>query len=120
MFLESALREYEHIQDFKESAPEKLAFSSDPETDMFDLVITLGGDGTILWAHKILNRENLPPFVCFDGGSLCFLCNFSNLNVKDVLAQVSEKVSKDVEFNTFSLPRLKGYVTVSLIPRSDI
>ena len=80
--LEFALYEYANIKDFKEVIGERLEFTTKPETDEFDMVITLGGDGTILWAHRILNRESLPPFLCFDGGSLCFLSNFSNLKAK--------------------------------------
>lgn len=108
--LEIALSDYANIGDFKELMGEKLYFSSKIETDEFDLVVTLGGDGTILWAHRILNRRVLPPFVCFDGGSLCFLSNFSNLKVKQVLTSLHEKVKANLPLDTFALPRLKGFV----------
>jgi NAD+ kinase len=63
----------------------KIFFSVCPEKEDYDLVITIGGDGTILWAHSVLNRDIMPPFVCFDGGSLCFLSNFKLANIKTVL-----------------------------------
>jgi NADH kinase len=78
--LEHALSDYKNIKPFKENIGQNLHFTETPESDNFELVITIGGDGTILWAHKLLNKEELPPFVCFDGGSLCFLSNFSMKN----------------------------------------
>jgi NAD kinase len=74
--LEKALEDYKNIKPFKENIGNNLNFTETAHKDEFDMVITIGGDGTILWAHKLLNREDLPPFVCFDGGSLCFLSNF--------------------------------------------
>jgi NAD kinase len=82
-------------------------FTSSPEKMDFDLVITIGGDGTILWAHAILNRDVLPPFICFDGGSLCFLSNFRMADMKTVLERISLKLAKNEELPTFTLPRLK-------------
>lgn len=41
-----------------------------------NFVITLGGDGTILWASKQFSGEYVPPIITFDQGSLGFLCNF--------------------------------------------
>jgi NAD kinase len=41
-----------------------------------DLIVTLGGDGTILWASKQFHGNYSPPFVCFSLGSLGYLCEF--------------------------------------------
>ena len=41
-----------------------------------DYIITLGGDGTILWAAKQFNGDYIPPIVTFSQGSLGFMCNF--------------------------------------------
>ena len=40
-----------------------------------DFVVTLGGDGTVLYAASLLQVES-PPFVCFHLGSLGFLTTF--------------------------------------------
>ncbi|ORY73667.1 ATP-NAD kinase-like domain-containing protein [Protomyces lactucae-debilis] len=45
----------------------------DPE--LFDLVITLGGDGTVLYASWLF-QERVPPILSFALGSLGFLTNF--------------------------------------------
>lgn len=87
-----------------------MIFTSTADKDYFDLVITIGGDGTILWAHKLLDREELPPFVCFDGGSLCFLSNFSLKKVDDVLQYLHKQVTDDEPFEVFPLTRVKSYV----------
>ena len=39
-------------------------------------IITLGGDGTILWAAKQFNRNYVPHMITFAQGSLGFMCNF--------------------------------------------
>ncbi|CAH6721280.1 NAD(+) kinase [[Candida] jaroonii] len=47
--------------------------SSNPET--FDLVLTLGGDGTVLYVSNLFQRI-VPPVISFALGSLGFLTNF--------------------------------------------
>jgi NAD+ kinase len=42
-----------------------------------DLVITLGGDGTVLWVSHLLGDGPAPPIVSFSLGSLCFMTPFS-------------------------------------------
>ena len=41
-----------------------------------NFIVTLGGDGTILWASKQFSGDFVPPMITFDQGSLGFLCNF--------------------------------------------
>lgn len=43
--------------------------------ELFDLVITLGGDGTVLWASWLF-QGTAPPVIPFALGSLGFLTNF--------------------------------------------
>ena len=109
--LEKALEDYKNIKPFKENIGQNLTFTDSAQTDTFHLVITIGGDGTILWAHKLLNREELPPFLCFDGGSLCFLSNFDMKNATGVMTEIHQKVKQDEPFDVFSLPRIKSYVS---------
>lgn len=44
--------------------------------DNTDLVITLGGDGTVLHASQLFSRSECPPVLCFSLGSLGFLLPF--------------------------------------------
>jgi hypothetical protein len=62
-----------------------------------------------------LNREELPPFVCFDGGSLCFLSNFQIKNCTTVLEEVHSKIKEDEPFDVFYLPRIKSYVSLEML-----
>ena len=41
-----------------------------------EYIITLGGDGTILWATKMFHGDYIPPLISFSHGSLGYLCNF--------------------------------------------
>lgn len=112
--LEKALEDYKNIKPFKENIGKNLHFTETTETDQYDMVITIGGDGTILWAHKLLNRENLPPFACFDGGSLCFLSNFQMSKARSVLNCIHSKVKEDEPLDVFYLPRIRSYVSFNL------
>jgi len=89
-----------------------LIFTEDPSKENVDLVLTLGGDGTILWAHKTLNKGILPPFMCFDGGSLCFLSNFSLKNCNNVIKGYHNKLMSGGTMVVFQLPRVKTYVKI--------
>lgn len=52
--------------------------------ELFDLVITLGGDGTVLFTSWLFQRI-VPPVLAFSLGSLGFLTNFEFDNYKDQL-----------------------------------
>ncbi|KAI7948731.1 hypothetical protein MJO29_010396 [Puccinia striiformis f. sp. tritici] len=52
--------------------------------ELFDLVITLGGDGTVLFASWLFQRI-VPPIISFALGSLGFLTNFDYANHPKVL-----------------------------------
>ncbi|KAH3671657.1 hypothetical protein OGAPHI_000362 [Ogataea philodendri] len=55
--------------------------------DTFDLVITLGGDGTVLYASTLFQRV-VPPVMSFSLGSLGFLTTFPFENFRSILATV--------------------------------
>jgi NAD+ kinase len=42
-----------------------------------DLVVTLGGDGTVLWVSHLLGDGPAPPILSFSLGSLCFMTPFA-------------------------------------------
>lgn len=58
---------------------------SNPET--FDLVLTLGGDGTVLFTSWLFQRV-VPPILSFSLGSLGFLTNFQFESYKEHLNKV--------------------------------
>lgn len=61
-----------------------LCFTS-PE--LFDLVVTLGGDGTVLFTSWLFQRI-VPPVMSFSLGSLGFLTNFQFQQYKDQLNKI--------------------------------
>ncbi|KAJ6166793.1 hypothetical protein N7470_002240, partial [Penicillium chermesinum] len=81
--------------------------------DKFDLVLTLGGDGTVLFTSWLFQRV-VPPVFCFSLGSLGFLTNFefseykSHLNA--VMGEVGMRVNLRMRFTctVFRKDRSKG------------
>jgi NAD+ kinase len=81
--------------------------------DKFDLVLTLGGDGTVLFTSWLFQRV-VPPVLCFSLGSLGFLTNFefadhkSQLNA--VMGEVGMRVNLRMRFTctVFRRDRSKG------------
>jgi len=55
--------------------------------ELFDLVITLGGDGTVLYTSWLFQRI-VPPVLAFSLGSLGFLTNFDFASYKERLNQI--------------------------------
>lgn len=56
-----------------------------------DLVVTLGGDGLLMFASHMFNGP-VPPILCIAGGSLGFLTPFAKHEMVDA---VSTKISLD-------------------------
>ncbi|CAG7923332.1 unnamed protein product [Penicillium olsonii] len=63
--------------------------------DKFDLVLTLGGDGTVLFTSWLFQRV-VPPVLCFSLGSLGFLTNFEFSDHKSQLNAVMGEVGMRV------------------------
>lgn len=55
--------------------------------EKFDLVLTLGGDGTVLYTSWLFQRI-VPPILSFSLGSLGFLTNFEFASYKEQLSRV--------------------------------
>lgn len=55
--------------------------------EKFDLVLTLGGDGTVLYTSWLFQRI-VPPILSFSLGSLGFLTNFEYAQYKDSLNSI--------------------------------
>lgn len=81
--------------------------------EMFDLVLTLGGDGTVLFTSWLFQRV-VPPILCFSLGSLGFLTNFEFDHYKDhlnaVMGDVGMRVNLRMRFTctVFRKDRSKG------------
>ncbi|OJJ97001.1 hypothetical protein ASPACDRAFT_54324 [Aspergillus aculeatus ATCC 16872] len=81
--------------------------------ERFDLVLTLGGDGTVLFTSWLFQRI-VPPILCFSLGSLGFLTNFEFENYKDhlnaVMGDVGMRVNLRMRFTctVFRKDRSKG------------
>ena len=68
------------------------------ERKKIDFIITLGGDGTILWAAKQFHDDYSPPLISFAHGSLGYLCNFTFEDHKEVLSEIfagKQKINLD-------------------------
>ncbi|KAH3756906.1 NAD kinase [Pelomyxa schiedti] len=52
-----------------------------------DLIVCLGGDGTLLWAQGIFPKR-VPPMVCFRGGTLGFLTLHEQTEYEPVLTKI--------------------------------
>lgn len=59
-------------------------------SQIFDLVVTLGGDGTVLYVSSLFQRS-VPPVISFSLGSLGFLTTFDFEEFKESLSVVLEK-----------------------------
>lgn len=55
----------------------------------FDLVITLGGDGTILYTNWLFQRQ-IPPLLCFSLGTLGFLTLLDFKNYPQIISDIFE------------------------------
>ncbi|EAW11655.1 putative NAD+ kinase Utr1 [Aspergillus clavatus NRRL 1] len=81
--------------------------------EKFDLVLTLGGDGTVLFTSWLFQRI-VPPVLCFSLGSLGFLTNFEFENYKShlnaVMGEVGMRVNLRMRFTctVFRKDRSKG------------
>ncbi|KAL1983699.1 hypothetical protein VTN96DRAFT_9955 [Rasamsonia emersonii] len=81
--------------------------------EIFDLVITLGGDGTVLYTSWLFQRI-VPPILSFSLGSLGFLTNFEFAKYKEhlnnVMGDVGMRVNLRMRFTctVYRADRSKG------------
>ena len=72
---------------------------SEENKSQINFIITLGGDGTILWAAKQFNTGICPPMITFAQGSLGFMCNFTFEDHEEVLRPVFLNAKNTVSQN---------------------
>ncbi|KAK4971475.1 NAD(+) kinase [Elasticomyces elasticus] len=68
------------------------------QPELFDLVITLGGDGTVLFTSWLFQRI-VPPVLSFSLGSLGFLTNFDFEQYKHQLNKIMGDTASDPQSN---------------------
>jgi len=75
----------------------------DPTTHEMEieLLITIGGDGTILWTVNYFQNRAMPPMFTIDRGTLGYMCNFSmktyKETIKTLLAKIKSRASIPIE-----------------------
>ena len=88
------------------------------EIDMttINAIITIGGDGTILWANKYFNNSRIPPIIAFAMGTVNYMCNFSVKDYANVLTRGLNLDSRKATASPFQL-EVKSRIecTVSLL-----
>lgn len=52
------------------------------------LLVTLGGDGTVIWATSLFKDHEVPPVVSFNLGSLGFMAKFPPVSITQTLEKV--------------------------------
>jgi NADH kinase len=69
------------------------ATHSGPGSESIDLVITLGGDGTILHASSLFKAGAVPPVLSFSMGTLGFLLPFRKGALRESIVTLVLNVS---------------------------
>lgn len=106
LYLEPSLREHEGSVPYSTS-PRCHYFERISEVnEKIGFAITIGGDGTVLWAHKVFGETQQPTYLCFNGGTLCFLSIYNILEVANVMNFFHTKILSGQSFRTKEYPRL--------------
>ena len=72
------------------------------DVNLIDLVITIGGDGTILWANNFFSKYKKPLFLTFNLGTLGYLAYY-NCNIYDkVLYELFLNPNKVISYESRS------------------
>lgn len=106
----------ESLKDHKGTIP----YLNNPRCHIFTLIgevdakvhyaITIGGDGTVLWAHKVFGELDQPIYLCFSGGSLCFLSVYDIGEVESVMSFFHARLTEKKAFRTKKYPRLYSHI----------
>ena len=80
---------------------------NDSDEKKVDLVVTVGGDGTVLWASRKFQNRPAPPMFTINRGKVGYMCNFPLHNCEQRLGQVLDSISKGTSLQIENLPRLR-------------
>lgn len=76
----------------------------------YDLGIIIGGDGTLLYTNFIMNGLEMPPILCFDAGTLGFLCEHQISSTNERIHQIHEHFCSGIPFRLEKRTRVNGAV----------
>lgn len=106
LYLETTLKGHEGSVPYSESPRCHFFEKISDINEQIDYAITIGGDGTVLWAHKIFGETKQPTYLCFNGGTLCFLSIYSIAEVHKVMHFFHSKIASNTPFRKKVYPRL--------------
>lgn len=110
LYLEDTLRSHSGTLPYKDNHRcHHFAAMTDVDVKI-DYVITIGGDGTVLWAHKVFGELDQPIYLCFSGGTLCFLSVYDITEVESTMAFFHARLIERKPFRTKSYPRLHSHI----------
>lgn len=98
--LQSILKDHEIVLKYKEHYDKRLEFIDTYDTVQYDLGVVIGGDGTLLYANMIMNKIKMPPILCFDAGTLGFLCEHQIDSTKARIEEIHQDFLYNIEFTT--------------------
>ena len=80
---------------------------TDSENDFkrVDLVLTFGGDGSILWANRYTNQSHSPLFITFNCGNIGFLSHFL-LDDVDWILSLFDQNNNQEDFRIIDFPKI--------------
>ena len=70
---------------------------SQENSSTIHLVVTLGGDGTVIWASKLFRGAQIPPVIAFNLGTLGFMAKFTSDSIISTLCEVLDARSLSLE-----------------------
>jgi len=93
-YVENAVHEEVKAKNLDELTANEYLVTFDHEKDehKIDLIITIGGDGTILWALQYFQNRVSPPVITFDRGTLGFMCNFAITKCEEVITKIFQSI----------------------------
>ena len=85
----------------------EIVFKSWFEDDSIDIAFTFGGDGSILWTHKVLVNQNKVIYIAFNAGHIGFLSFLETSNVGDVIERFGRhfehpELSSNIYYSCYS------------------
>jgi NAD+ kinase len=91
IFVEQASHEELMARDAEKLDFNFYEFNGEEETTI-DLLVIIGGDGSILWALQYFQNSIPPPVLAFSKGTLNYLCNFPIENYERSLRNVMDAI----------------------------
>jgi NAD kinase len=112
----SVIVEPEHYKEIQ--PPLRVKSIREMDTKLINAIITVGGDGTILWANRHFKYEGIPPIISFAMGTINYMCCFPVKNYVEVLTKGLNLNRACVQDSTYKLEvksRLECTVLFNLI-----